>query len=139
MNYLSLKKYIIIFFLFSLFNTYSQQQGLDNLNIEIIKVSDVLNLQKSGGFTTYPYYGIFVMIKLNIENTDDENINLDFGKFYVVDEIGDKYSFTSFYGFASIKKKLKPGKSIKRILYFDFPSDAIPKLLLINDKKISLE
>jgi hypothetical protein len=139
MNYLLLKKYIILFFLLSFFNSYGQEQNLDNLKIEIIKVSDVLTLPGSGGFLTHPYYGIFVLIKLKIENTSNENIYLDFDKFYIVDDIGDGYPFSSFYGFASTKKKLKPGKSIKRILYFDFPLDVEPKILLIHDRKVSLE
>ncbi|WP_299120474.1 DUF4352 domain-containing protein [uncultured Tenacibaculum sp.] len=115
---------------------------MKNLKVKIIKtrvVGSYFGHSNMRFFGKYAEDGMtFILVKLKLTNQGENIINIDFDKVFVSDEFGDKFSFHSFYGFSNRKLKLKPGKRVRRNLYFEFPKNETPVGLHIDKNKFKI-
>ena len=145
-----MQKIITILFLGIFSFSFSQKNELNNLKVEILKTNDVSStfgaanpFITSSTNTKRAKKGMtFIMVKLKLKNEGKESLNVNFNKFKMTDNDNLKYEFSFIYGigFPSIKTiKLKPGKKVKKFIYFEFPKEKELNELVIGKVKYSLK
>jgi hypothetical protein len=145
-----MKRLITIFFLGIFSFSFSQEIELKNLKVEILKTNDVSStfgganpFRSTSMFTKKAKEGMtFIMVKLKLKNEGKESLNVNFNKFQITDNDNIKYEFSFIYGigFPSTKTiKLKPGKKVKKFIYFEFPKEKELNELVIGKVKYNLK
>jgi hypothetical protein len=81
----------------------------------------------------------FVKLKLSLKNEGEKDCIFDFADVYISTEQDSLYRFLKFQAyFTNTKTKIKPQKEIDRIVLFEFPDNAKPKELFIEDKRYKI-
>lgn len=82
----------------------------------------------------------FVKLKLTLINNGNKNCVFDFADVYISTEQDSLYRLVKLQSyFGNTKTKIKPGKEIDRIAFFEFPDKAKPKELFIEDKRYTIK
>lgn len=81
----------------------------------------------------------YVKLKLTLINESEEDCVFDFDDVYISTEQDSLYRFLKFQAyFTGTKTKIRPHNEIDRIALFEFPEDAKPKELFIEDKRYKI-
>ncbi|CAH8283266.1 hypothetical protein EV196_102228 [Mariniflexile fucanivorans] len=128
---------ISLTFLLSSSCFYGQNPDFKNLDVQILKVEDRYSIPQ-GSHAILSSRGSFKMIQLVIKNTGKPPINLNFKNVFALDKLGNRYPIYFLKPFPKKKKKLKGNRNLKKTLYFDFPHNHEPVMILIEDRKFQL-
>ncbi|MDO7173326.1 hypothetical protein [Mariniflexile sp. AS56] len=135
-NFLKCLSIIPILFLFTSSCCFGQNPDFKNLDIQVLKVVDRYAVQRSSTFRAVQ--GSIKMIQLVIKNTGKTPIYLNYENVYALDRLNNRYPVYFSKPFSEKKKKIKGNKNIKKTLYFDFPQNHEPVMILIEDRKFQL-
>ena len=137
-----LKIYIslLIFFIINGFTI--QENNVDGLIIQFRKVSEDyvkpgIPMGKRGSSLIEASEGMkFVKLKLTLKNIGKKDCLFNFSDVYLSTQQDSLYPFLEFQTyFVNFKTKIKPNHEIKRVILFEFPINAKPKELFIEDKR----
>lgn len=122
---------------------YTQDFEINNLTIKSLSTEDVSpSFAEDSNYWKQAKTGMtFIRVKLEFENNTSKKLKVNLNKFQITDEKDNQYEFAFYYGIGSPKKKIlkiKPGKKIKRSLYFEFPLEKKWNELIIEGKKYKL-
>ncbi|TYR33910.1 hypothetical protein FXV77_16865 [Sphingobacterium phlebotomi] len=123
----------------------SKIEGIDDFDITIYKVNSIHN-QAGWGTRLVPAKGhTFLRLHLAIKNVSNETKQIDVDSLYLCHQASmTKYPLVGAYLPSAINletkstKKIKPNKSIERVLLFSFPKKQNPDFVLYKDKLIPL-
>ncbi|TPG38475.1 DUF4352 domain-containing protein [Flavobacterium pectinovorum] len=122
-----------------------ENSSIEGLNIEFRKVSEdyVRPGVPMGPMGSTPILAAdgmkFVKLKLTLRNDGEKDCVFDFEDVYISTEQDSLYRFLKFQAyFTDTKTKIKPKKEIDRIVLFEFPDNAKPKELFIEDKRYQI-
>ncbi|TDO71067.1 hypothetical protein EV143_11059 [Flavobacterium chryseum] len=139
-------KMIVLFTLFIIIAAFKiKNSAIDGLHIKFRKVSEDYMRPGSpnGPLGSMPIEAAegmkFVKLKLTLKNEGEKDCIFDFENVYISTEQDSLYRFLKFQAyFTSTKTKIKPKKEIDRIVLFEFPDNAKPKELFIEDKRYKI-
>lgn len=139
-------KMIVLFTLFIIIAAFKiENSAIDGLHIKFRKVSEDYMRPGSpnGPLGSMPIAAAegmkFVKLKLTLKNEGEKDCIFDFENVYISTEQDSLYRFLKFQDyFTSTKTKIKPKKEIDRIVLFEFPDNAKPKELFIEDKRYKI-
>lgn len=137
---------IVLFTLFIIIAAFKiKNSAIDGLHIKFRKVSEDYMRPGSpnGPLGSMPIEAAegmkFVKLKLTLKNEGEKDCIFDFENVYISTEQDSLYRFLKFQAyFTSTKTKIKPKKEIDRIVLFEFPDNAKPKELFIEDKRYKI-
>ncbi len=124
----------------------SKLEGIDDFDVTVEKVIRSRGQSTWGGGGIVPPKGHkFFFLNLKIVNDSNSERTIDFTDFGLADTerkilypLVDVYKPSIVVLPAKSKKKLKPGKSLRRNLMFSFPKEKIPDYVMYKDELINL-
>lgn len=139
-------KVIALFMLFIVIAAFKiESSSIEGLQIKFRKVSEdyMRPGQPNGPIISMPIEAAegmkFVKLKLTLRNEGEKDCIFDFENVYISTEQDSLYRFLKFQAyFTGTKTKIKPKKEIDRIVLFEFPDNAKPKELFIEDKRYKI-
>lgn len=137
-----MKSILSVITLFLILSFTFQENNVDGLTIKFRKVSEDYLIPgiPNGPYSSMPIGASdgmkFVKLHLTLKNESEKECLFDFNNVYISTEEDSLYIFYGFQGyFIRTKTIIKPNKEVKRIVLFEFPENAKPKELFIEDKR----
>lgn len=152
-------KLILSFLSIVFFNSisFSQENNVDGLTIEFIKISEDYvhhpNAYNISYFTSpshivplphmaseiYATDGMkFIKIKIKFKNEGNKNCIFNLDDVYVSTEQDSLYRFYKYYRDEDNSVKIKPQKEVTKVVLVQFPDESMPKELFIEDKRYKI-
>jgi hypothetical protein len=138
-------KLILSFLSVVLFSSisFSQENNVEGLTIEFIKVSEDYVYQSYGfsnmGSGIYAIDGMkFVKIKMRLKNEGSKNCIFNFDDVYVSTEQDSLYRFYKIFKNEDNSVIIKPQKAVTKFMLVEFPDERTPKELFIEDKRYKI-
>lgn len=146
MSKLQRNTYILSVILIALMSFNSQDYSIHGLTITFKKISEdyIRPDAPIGPMGSRPIEAAegmkFVKLKLTLKNLGEKDCTFDFKDVYLSTQQDSLYRFLTFQSyFKGTKTKIKPNKELDRIILFEFPDNASPKELFIEDKRYAVK
>jgi hypothetical protein len=118
----------------------AQENNVEGLTVTFTKVTeDYLEIATYNG-NIVPLEAIegmkLVKLKLTLKNEGQKDCQFDFSSTYLSTEKDSLYPFTMYMNYnKNTIEKIKPKKKVNRVILFEFPDNATPNELFIEDKR----
>ena len=133
-----IKNCLVIICFCSIFYSYGQNPDFKHLEVKFLKIVQPYSNSSIGATESFKKRNSKTMLKLNLINNGKTHININFNNVYALDRLNNAYPVYFSNPLASKKKTIKPHKSLKHTLFFDFPHNQQPVILMIEDRKFRL-
>ena len=136
-----MKPIVSLFLLFVFSGFVNPENNVAGLTVKFRKVSEDYIVPLAGAIPIEAGAGMkFVKLKLTLRNEGTEDCTFNFEEVYISTEQDSLYRFFKFQGyFVKAQTRIKPKKDIDRMVIFEFPINAKPKELFIEDKKYAIK
>lgn len=110
----------------------STKGGIDDIDLKIIKITYGPHMTMKEDVPSADDR-TFYELKVKLTNAGNTDCYIDFKKSYITDKDNNYWSLDRIGAFKTYQR-IKPAKTEKFSLYYEFPQDDVPKYLILGNK-----